>query len=165
MTNMEWCVANNIAATDLYCTRDIHRKPATSRTSCYIIKDINGLVYSEFEDDATDFNKVILDWFSNDYNSSILSKTDKKIMKNWLDVIHSLTHDNITSVMLKKCDTQGNILENYDDDEKIDGYYMIFNFEWMDSVKFFINDCNMFAHMNFNKKYTLALLGICEKEN
>ena len=158
MTNMEWCVLNNIAATDLYCMRD-------SRNSCYIIKEVNGLVYSEFEDDATDFNKVILDWLADDYNSSILSKTDKKIMKNWLDVIHSFTRDNITSIMLKKCDVQGNILENYDDDEKVDGYYMIFNFEWTDSVKFFINDCNMFAHMNFNKEYTLALLGICEKEN
>lgn len=153
MTNMEWLVLNKIAATDLYCMRD-------SRNSCYVIKDINGLVYSEFEDDATDFNKAILDWLADDYNSSILSKTDKKIMKNWLDVIHSFTHDNITSVVLKKCDAQGNILENYDNDEKVDGYYMIFNFEWTDSVKFFINDCNMFAHMNFNKEYTLALLGM-----
>lgn len=158
MTNMEWLVLNKIAATDLYCMRDSHN-------SCYVIKDINGLVYSEFEDDVTDFNKAILDWLADDYDSSILSKTDKKIMKNWLDVIHSFTHDNITSVVLKKCDAQGNILENYDDDEKVDGYYMIFNFEWIDSVKFFINDCNMFTHMNFNKEYALALLGICEKEN
>ena len=57
MTNMEWLVLNKIAATDLYCMRD-------SRNSCYVIKDINGLVYSEFEDDATDFNKVILDWLA-----------------------------------------------------------------------------------------------------
>lgn len=158
MTNMEWLVLNKIAATDLYCMRD-------SRNSCYVIKDINGLVYSEFEDDATDFNKAILDWLADDYNSSILSKTDKKIMKNWLDVIHSFTHDNITSVVLKKCDAQGNILENYDnyDNEKVDGYYMIFNFEWVDSVKFFINDCNMFAHMNFNKEYTLTLLGMSKE--
>lgn len=161
MTNMEWCVANKIAATDLYCMSNNH----TYKNNCYIIKEVNGLVYSEFEDDATDFNKVILDWFADDYNSSILSKTDKKIMKNWLDIIRSFTRDNITSIMLKKCDAQGNILENSDNDEKVDGYYMIFNFEWIDSVKFFINDCNMFAHMNFNKEYTLALLGICEKEN
>ena len=160
MTNMEWCVLNNIAAADLYCIRNNHKKPTTPENSCYIIKEVHGFVYSEFEDDATDFNKVILDWLADDYNSSILSKTDKKIMKNWLDVIHSFTHDNITSVVLKKCDAQGNILENYDDNEKVDGYYMIFNFEWTDSVKFFINDCNMFAHMNFNKEYTLALLGM-----
>lgn len=164
MTNMEWCVANNIAATDLYCIRNNHKKPTMPENSCYVIKEVHEFVYSEFEDNATDFNKVILDWLSDDYNSSILSKTDKKIMKNWLDVIHSFTHDNITSIVLKKCDVQGNILENYDNDEKVDGYYMIFNFEWTDSVKFFINDCNMFAHMNFNKEYTLALLGICEKE-
>ena len=160
MTNMEWCVLNNIAAADLYCIRNNHKKPTMPENSCYIIKEVHGFVYSEFEDDATDFNKVILDWLADDYNSSILSKTDKKIMKNWLDVIHSFTHDNITSIVLKKCDAQGNILENYDDNEKVDGYYMIFNFEWVDSVKFFINDCNMFAHMNFNKEYTLALLGM-----
>lgn len=62
MTNMKWLVLNNIAATDLYCMRDTHRKPTISKNSCYIIRDINGLVYSEFEDDATiGFDKAILD--------------------------------------------------------------------------------------------------------
>ena len=64
MTNMEWCVLNNIAAADLYCIRNNHKKPTMPENSCYIIKEVHGFVYSEFEDDATDFNKVILDWLA-----------------------------------------------------------------------------------------------------
>ena len=64
MTNMEWCVLNNIAAADLYCIRNNHKKPTMPENSCYIIKEVHGFVYSEFEDDVTDFNKVILDWLA-----------------------------------------------------------------------------------------------------
>lgn len=73
MTNMEWCVLNNIAATDLYCTRNDHKKPTKRENSCYIIREVHGFVYSEFEDDAIGFDKVILHWlataFHNDCNA------------------------------------------------------------------------------------------------
>ena len=74
MTNMEWCVLNNIAATDLYCTKDTLRKPTIDKNNCYIIEENHGLVYSEFEDDTTDFNKVILDWLADDYEPNIFSE-------------------------------------------------------------------------------------------
>ena len=74
MTNMVWCVVNNIVATDLYCTKDTHRKPTIDKNNCYIIEENHGLVYSEFEDDTTDFNKVILDWLANDYEPNIFSE-------------------------------------------------------------------------------------------
>ena len=49
MTNMEWCVLNNIVAADLYCIRNNHKKPTMPENSCYIIKEVHGFVYSEFE--------------------------------------------------------------------------------------------------------------------
>ena len=73
MTNMEWCVLNNIAATDLYCTRNSHKKPIMRENACYVIKEVHGLIDFEFEDDATDFNKVILDWLADDFKPTILS--------------------------------------------------------------------------------------------
>ena len=73
MTNMEWCVLNNIAATDLYCIRNDHKKPTMRENSCYVIREVHGFVYSEFEDKAIGFDKVILDWlattFHNDCNT------------------------------------------------------------------------------------------------
>ena len=74
MTNMEWCVANNIAVTNLYCIRNNHKKPTKSENSCYVIKEVHGFVYSEFEDDATIFSKVILDWLADDYKPNALSE-------------------------------------------------------------------------------------------
>ena len=69
MTNMEWCVANHIAATDLYCTRNDHKKPTKRENSCYIIREVHGFVYSEFEDDAIGFDKVILHWLATVYHN------------------------------------------------------------------------------------------------
>ena len=64
MTNMEWCVANNIAPTDLYCMRNDNKKPTMRENNCYIIREVHGFVYSEFEDKAIGFDKVILDWLA-----------------------------------------------------------------------------------------------------
>ena len=74
MTNMEWLVLNKIAAADLYCIRNNYKKPTMPENSCYIIKEVHGFVYSEFEDDATIFSKVILDWLADDYKPNALSE-------------------------------------------------------------------------------------------
>ena len=69
MTNMEWCVLNNITATDLYCMRNDHKKPTKRENSCYIVREIHGFVYSEFEDDAICFDKVILHWLATTFHN------------------------------------------------------------------------------------------------
>lgn len=86
MTNMEWCVLNNIAATDLCCIKDSGRKPTAHKNSCYIIGEVHGLIYSEFEDDATiGFDKVILDWLADDYKIVFTSDSLSKMTTEWLN--------------------------------------------------------------------------------
>ena len=85
MTNMEWCVFNNIAATDLYCTKDTHRKPTINKNSCYIIREVHGFVYSEFEDKAIGFDKVILDWLADDYKVVFTSDGLSRMVTEWLN--------------------------------------------------------------------------------
>ena len=81
MTNMEWCVINDIAVTDLYCTKDTHRKPTINKNSCYIIREVHGFVYSEFEDKTIGFDKVILDWLADDYKFRMLEDNSSFVIK------------------------------------------------------------------------------------
>ena len=96
MTNMEWCVLNNIAATDLYCMRNNHKKPTIKSNSCYIIKEVHGLVCSEFEDDAINFNKVILDWLATVSHNDCYHKGKKNrkatVFHNDCDTLYEAYH-------------------------------------------------------------------------
>lgn len=150
MTNMEWLVNNKINIRDLYVTLDSDKGGFN-----YLIKDYNAIVYSEFKSDTVNHSKVLLEWLAADYKKErILTENDRKLLKNWLTVIRSFTWDNITSVSLKPLDANGNIVDCSDDDTIVYGYYIVFDFEGRDSVKFLTSN-NDFKRMRWDRKYSL----------
>lgn len=147
MTNMEWLVAHKINLRDLYVS--------SIGKGRFAIKDYNAIVYSEFESSSTTHSDILVEWLSSDYQKeNFLSKTDKKLMTNWLGIIRSFTWDNITGVALTRFDADGNVVLCFDDDEKVEDYYMVFNFQNRHSIKFLTSD-NDFKRMKWNKTYSL----------
>lgn len=150
MTNMEWLVNNKINIRDLYVTLDSDKGGFN-----YLIKDYNAIVYSEFKSDTANHSKVLLEWLAADYERQhFLSESDKKLLRNWLTVIRSFTWNNIIGISLTRFDADGDVVDCFDNDEKVDGYYIVFDFEGRDSVKFLTSD-NDFKRMKWNKKYSL----------